>query len=47
MNRLNGKGDWDDCDKKITISITGMVRLSRETWVSKAIGKTRIIKVMR
>ena len=47
MNRLNGKGDWDDSDKKITISITGMVRLSREPWVSKAIGETRIIKVMR
>ena len=48
MNRLNGRGD---CDEKIVIiiiiRITGMVRLSRETWVTKAIGETRISRVMR
>ena len=37
MNRLNSRGDWDDRDEKIIIRITGMVRLSRETWVTKAI----------
>jgi len=37
MNRLNGRGD---CDEKIIIRITGMVRLSRETWVTRAIGVT-------
>ena len=49
MNRLNSRGDWDDCDEKIIIRITGMVRLSRETWVTKAIiiGETRISRVMR
>ena len=47
MNRLNGRGDWDDCDKRITIRIAGMFRLSSKTWVTKAIGETRIIKVMR
>ena len=51
MNRLNGRGD---CDEKIIIIIiiiiirvTGMVRLSRETWVTKAIGVTRTTRVMR
>ena len=47
MNRLNGRGDWDDCDEKIIFRITGMVRLSRETWVTKVIGETRISRVMR
>ena len=47
MNRLNGRGDWDDCDERITIRITGMVRLRRETWVTKEIGETRISRVMR
>ena len=50
MNRLNGGGDWDDCDEKnniIIIRITGMVRLSKETWMTKAIGVTRMTKVMR
>ena len=47
MNRLNSRGDWDDCDENIIIRITGMVRLSRETWVTKAIGETRISRVMR
>ena len=47
MNRLSGTGDWDDCDERIIIRITGMVRLSRETWVTKAIGETRISRVMR
>ena len=32
---------------RITIRITGMVRLCRETWMSKAIGGTRITRVMR
>ena len=40
MNRLNSRGDWDDCDENIIIRITGMVRLSRKTWVTKVIGKT-------
>ena len=44
MNRLNGRGNGDE---KIIIRITGMVRLSRETWVTKAIGETRITRVMR
>ena len=47
MNRVNGRGDWDDCDERIIIRITGMVRLSRETWVTKAIGETRITRLMR
>ena len=47
MNRLKGTSDWDDCDERIIIRITGMVRLSRETWVTKAIGETRISRVMR
>ena len=47
MNRLNSRGDWDDCDEKIIIRITGMVRLSRETWVTKAIEETRITREMR
>ena len=47
MNRLDCRGDWDDCDERIIITITGMVRLSRETWVTKAIGETRISRVMR
>ena len=47
MNRLNGRGDWDDCDETIIIRITGMVRLRSETWVTKAIGETRITRVMR
>ena len=47
MNRLKSRGDWDDCDEKIIIRITGVVRLSRETWVTKAIGVTRITRVMR
>ena len=47
MNRLSGTGDWDDCDERIIIRITGMVRLSRETWVTEAIGETRITRVMR
>ena len=33
--------------KRITIRITGMVRLSKETWMTKAIGVTRMTKVMR
>ena len=33
--------------KRIIISITGMVRLSRETWMTKAIRETRISRVMR
>ena len=41
------RGDWDNCDEKIIIKITGMVRLSRETWVTKAIRETRISRVMR
>ena len=32
MNRLNGRGDGDDYDERIIIRITGMVRLSKETW---------------
>ena len=47
INRLNGRVDWDHCDEKIIIKITGMVRLSGETWVTKAIGETRISRVMR
>ena len=47
MNRLNSRGDWDDCDENIIIRITGMVRLSRETWVTKATGETRITREMR
>ena len=47
MNRLNGRGDRDDYDERIIIRITGMVRLRRETWVTKATGETRITKVMR
>ena len=47
MNKLNGRGDWDDCDEKIIIRITGMVRLSTETCVAKAIGETRITREMR
>ena len=47
MNRLNSRDDWDDCDEKIIIRITGMVRLSRETWVTKVIGETRITREMR
>ena len=37
MNRLNGRGDWDDYDERIIIRIPGMVRLSKEIWVTKAI----------
>jgi len=44
MNRLNCSGDSDE---KIIIRITGMVRLSRETWVTKAIGVTRTTRVAR
>ena len=29
--------------KRIIISITGMVRLSRDTWMTKAIRETRIL----
>ena len=47
MKRLDCKGDWDDCGERIIIRITGMVMLSRETWVTKAIGETRISRVMR
>ena len=47
MNRQNGRSDWDDCDERIIIRITGMVMLSRETWVTKVIGETRITRVMR
>ena len=47
INRLNGRSEWDDCHEKIIITITGMVRLSRETWVTKAIGETRITREMR
>ena len=47
MNRVNSRGDWDDCDERIIIRITGMVTLSRETWVTKAIGETRITRLMR
>ena len=47
MNRLNGRGDCDDYDERIIIRITGMVRLSKETWVTKAIGETRITRMMR
>ena len=47
MNRLNSRGDWDDCDEKIIIRITAMVRLSRKTWVTKVIGETRITREMR
>ena len=32
---------------RITIGITGMVRLSRESWMTKAIGETRITRVRR
>ena len=39
---LNGRGDWDDCDEKM-----GWLRLSRETWMTEAIGETRITRVMR
>ena len=46
MNRLNGRGDGDDYDERI-IRITGMVRLSKETWVTKAIWETRITRMMR
>ena len=46
INRLNCRGDWDDCDEKIIIRITGMVRLSTETCVAKAIGETRTTRVM-
>ena len=45
MNRLNNRGDWDNCYK--TIRIIGMVRLSRATWMTKAIGETRITRVRR
>ena len=45
MNRLNGRDDWDDCNEKIIIKITGMVRLSGETWMTKAIGETRITEM--
>ena len=44
MNRLNDRGDWDNCYK----TIIGMVRLSRATWMTKAIiGETRITRVRR
>ena len=33
--------------KRIIISITVMVRLSRETWMTKANRETRISRVMR
>ena len=33
--------------KRIIIRITGMVRLSKEPWMTKAIGVTRMTKVMR
>ena len=33
--------------KRITIRICEMVRLTRETWMTKAIGETRITWVMR
>ena len=33
--------------KRITIRICGMVRLSRETWMTKVIGETTITWVMR
>ena len=46
MKRLNGGDDWDDCDEKVIIRITGMVKLSRETCVTKAIGETRTTRVM-
>ena len=46
MNRLNDRGDWDNCYK--TIRIIGMVRLSRATRMTKAIiGETRITRVRR
>ena len=33
--------------KRIIIRITGIVRLSRKTWMIKAIGETRITRVIR
>ena len=47
MNRLNGRGDWDDCDEKINIRITGMVRLSRETGMVRLSRETWVTKITR
>ena len=33
--------------KGLLFRITGLVRLSKETWVTKAIGETRITRMMR